>query len=164
MTPAHRRAFREGLERRGIDVDRALTATTLRLLDARESLAQFREHGRVIPERFAAFLDAHLAPLERLTPNVRIHAFGEMVDLLCQDGDLEAALELERFWNAAVRRRSLSLTCAYAMATFPWDDETAFERVRRAHAAVLPPNPGRDEDCRPRARARMPSSSRLRSR
>jgi orotate phosphoribosyltransferase len=76
-----------------------------------------------------------------------VHAFGEMVALLCARGRYDAALHLERLWNELARKLEFSLFCAYPWALFPSSDVAhVFRQVCSEHdhacadaAAPLPP-------------------------
>jgi hypothetical protein len=41
-----------------------------------------------------------------------------MVDMLCQRGQLDAAIKLETLWNGLASRFRLALLCGYAMDRF----------------------------------------------
>ena len=47
-----------------------------------------------------------------------MRAYGEMVDVLWQDGLTSAALRLETLWNELTRTQDFSLLCGYAMRIF----------------------------------------------
>jgi orotate phosphoribosyltransferase len=76
-----------------------------------------------------------------------VHAFGEMVALLCARGRYDAALHLERLWNELARKLDFSLFCAYPWALFPSSAVAhVFRQVCAEHehacadvAAPLPP-------------------------
>jgi len=51
-----------------------------------------------------------------------VHAFGEMVALLCQDGLFDAAVELEGLWNELAARFRFHLFCAYPSRLFASGD------------------------------------------
>jgi PAS domain S-box-containing protein len=91
-------------------------------LDARATLNQFMVDGKPDSKRFHATVGAHV---ERACRGRQlVHAFGEMVALLCEDGAHAAALELEMMWNALARVHRFVLMCAY-----PWN---AFGTAERA--------------------------------
>ncbi|SDF58485.1 orotate phosphoribosyltransferase [Massilia sp. PDC64] len=76
-----------------------------------------------------------------------VHAFGDMMALLCARGRYDAALHLERLWNELARKLDFSLFCAYPWALFPSSDVAhVFRQVCAGHnhacadvAAPLPP-------------------------
>jgi hypothetical protein len=107
--PAHRQAVDELLAERGTDAERARRDGRLTTLDAAESMARFMVGGRPDPDLFAAFVAALVPAAGR-----PVHAFGEMVALLWERGEVVAALELEALWNTAIVEHPIRLLCAYA--------------------------------------------------
>jgi len=68
-----------------------------------------------------------------------VHAFGEMVSVLCERGQHEAALRLEALWNELARRHAFTLFCAYPQALFSHAEHSpVFEHICAAHTHVLP--------------------------
>jgi signal transduction histidine kinase len=62
-----------------------------------------------------------------------------MVDLLWQDGNTEAAIQLERLWNGLARTRAFSLLCAYRLDGFPHAAHgSPFDAVCAEHTHVRP--------------------------
>jgi signal transduction histidine kinase/ActR/RegA family two-component response regulator len=68
-----------------------------------------------------------------------VHAFGEMVSVLCERGLPEAALRLEALWNELAQRHTFTLFCAYPQALFSNAEHSpVFEHICSAHTRVLP--------------------------
>ena len=68
-----------------------------------------------------------------------VRAFGEMVDLLWKDGNIEGAILLEQLWNDLGREYKYSLLCGYSLDNFL--HETGAETFRRVcghHTHALP--------------------------
>jgi len=112
-TPSHRAAFMQRLEGDGIAAEEARQRGQLLLLDADETLARFTPGGMPEWQSFHALLGGVIAKLRLEHPSVR--AYGEMVDLLWQRGEREAAIRLEEFWNDLAGLQTFSLLCAYYM-------------------------------------------------
>ena len=112
-TPSHRAAFVQRLEGSGIAAEEALQRGQLLLLDADETLARFAPGGMPEWQSFHALIGGVIAKLRLEYPTVR--AYGEMVDLLWQRGEREAAIRLEEFWNDLAGLQTFSLLCAYYM-------------------------------------------------
>ena len=112
-TPSHRAAFMQQLEGDGIAAEEARQRGQLLLLDADETLARFTPGGMPEWQSFHALLGGVIAKLRLEHPSVR--AYGEMVDLLWQRGEREAAIRLEEFWNDLAGLQTFSLLCAYYM-------------------------------------------------
>jgi hypothetical protein len=107
--PAHRHAVEALLVERAVDVDRARRDGRLTTLDADEAMARFLVDGRPDPDLFAAFVAALVPAGGR-----GVSAFGEMVAVLWERGEVAAALELESLWNTALATHPVRLLCAYS--------------------------------------------------
>ena len=67
----------------------------------------------------------------------KMRAFSEMVALLWSQSNPVAALELERLWNALVKRERFSLFCAYPRSCFQNHTEASLQSVCGAHSRML---------------------------
>ena len=131
-TEPHRVAFVAELERRELTWD----PSRFRLLDARDTLALFMDGS--LPD--ATQFQLHIGGvIDDLTHAGRVRAYGEMVDLLCRDGNREGALRLEELWNDLAVDRQFSLLCAYPMGNFFQDAHShIFDEICRRHDHVAP--------------------------
>ncbi|MFL6676235.1 MAG: ATP-binding protein [Massilia sp.] len=111
-------AHRAGLERRFAGLAKAGAGFPDRLvvLDADELLAHFMVGDRVDEQRFNATVGEVVA--QACADGGPVHAFGELVALLCAQGRHEAAVRVEQLWNALARQLSFSLFCAYPWKVF----------------------------------------------
>lgn len=128
----------DALERALIATDGALTATrgNLILLDAADTLAKLTVEGSVSREAFEREIGALIRAAR--SDGSRVAAYGEMVDLLWQAGNVEAALELERLWNDLISEVGFSLLCAYrSEAVAGPEHEHALHEVCHLHSSVL---------------------------
>ncbi len=107
----------------------------LTLLDARPTLDGFMVEGWPDEDRFMRTVGT---VLEACAGGGRtVHAFGEMVALLCADGKFEAALQLETLWTALARKLSFNLFCAYPSQVFADSEQGAvFQEICNAHDHV----------------------------
>jgi hypothetical protein len=143
-TAAHRAAFTQHLEAAGVDLDKAGGEGRLVLLDAQETLAEFLVDGRPDPTRFDSVIGCLIRSLSDAGHPVR--AYGEMVGVLWDAGQVNAAIELEELWDGLVRRLPFSLYCAYPASSVDRDDHTvALGEVCRLHSEVIGRPPGRAE-------------------
>ena len=112
-TESHRNGLLQGLQARGVDTPGAEEHGRLVLLDAAEVLSTFMEDAGPNRERFLSAI----APLIRCAEDKhqRVVVFGEMVALLCAEGRINAAIELERLGNELVQTHSVYIRCAYPM-------------------------------------------------
>jgi signal transduction histidine kinase/ActR/RegA family two-component response regulator len=137
-TPAHRKAFSDGLQAKGFDVERACAGGRLALLDARETLATFMSGNMPDWERFKAQMGPVVSGCGAAGA-AQVRAYGEMVDLLWRDGNPQAAIRLEEYWNDLGLLHPFSLLCAYVMGNFYKEAHAAeFQKVCAAHSHVVP--------------------------
>lgn len=93
-----------------------------------------------------------------------VRIYGDMAPLLCEEGNLSAALTLEDLWNDLAETHPFSLLCAYALGTFDREESTAVLRTLcHQHTAVIPSESYSklsDPDDRLRAVALLPQEAR----
>jgi hypothetical protein len=111
-TPAHTRAVATALTDAGVDLAAAVDSGLYRTADAASLLASFLVDGMPDPARFEAGVGA-LVREHATRGSGPLHAFGEMVALLWDDGAVTAALELEALWNGLLSEQPFSLLCGY---------------------------------------------------
>jgi PAS domain S-box-containing protein len=152
-TSAHQHRLDAVLHARGLDLTIARAESRYVTLDASATLAKVMVDGTLDGERFREVIGGAVrragAGLGR-----RVHAFGEMVTLLWNDGRREAALALEALCSELASQRRFSILCAYPIGVFGRPaDEVAFQQICREHSAVVPAESytalnGRDERLR----------------
>lgn len=134
-TAAHRAALESALAAAGLSVEDLIRSGRYRSLDAAETLAAFMLGER--PDR-AAFESVIGAALDDLAGDGPVHAFGEMVALLWDTGDVAAAIELESLWNDLAEDHTFSLYCAYAMSSLELSGDLAAAKcVCDRHSGVM---------------------------
>jgi PAS domain S-box-containing protein len=101
-------------------------------LDAEETLARFMDGEYPDAGRFEAVVGRLVEDACARGANVR--AFGEMVAVLCERGQYDAALRLEQLWNDLARRLRFSLFCAYPWQLFKTAEQAqAFQLICSEH-------------------------------
>lgn len=128
--------FAEALRAEGIDLEAAERNGRFQALDARELLARFMVGGVPDPARFAATVGAVIE--QAAVDGHHVAIYGEMVALLCADGDGASAIALEDLWNDLALVHSFALLCAYPLHAFDDSLRAAFKRICSQHAAVIP--------------------------
>ena len=135
-TPSHRAAVREALVARGHAVDELTRNGHYLALDASDTLAAFMQSGELDPAQFASLMGGVLDGAASSGGPVR--AFGEMVALLWDAGNIDAAIELESMWNDLAAQHSFALFCAYAMCSLETSgDLAATKQVCDRHSEVI---------------------------
>ena len=137
-TQAHRDAIEVRLRREGIDCERLRKSGHYLPFDAAEMLSSISDGTELDADRFEAAVGGLLDRL--LARGCRVRAFGEMVALLWEAGNVAGAIELESLWNALARTRRFSLYSAYPMASLAaGGDVTATSQLCEHHSYVLAP-------------------------
>jgi hypothetical protein len=135
--PEHRAAFERSLAASGAQPAAALERGQLSFLDAQATLDEFMRDGMPDWTLFHEAVGGTIAELRLQFPTVR--AYGEMVDVLWQDGERDAAIRLEEFWNELARLQTFSLFCAYFMDNL---EQGAYggplECVCKVHTHLIP--------------------------
>jgi len=138
-TAAHREAIRERLTAAGHDFDLACREGEIFCIDAHQALDTFMVNGMPDEVLFRRQIGGLLEQVLRGRSNQQIFAYGEMVDVLWQDGNPEAAHQLEAYWNRLREEYNFVLLCGYAMSNFNDANAAAgLTEVCRAHSHVVP--------------------------
>ncbi len=136
-TPAHREALEKELQSQGLDPAALRAQEQYFPLDAAETLSSFMVDGEPDKKRFlqtASPLITRAAQGGR-----RVRAFGEMVALLWAEGNGDAAITLEQFWNDLAGTHSFCLFCAYPMNGFCGTaNGEPFTHICHKHSRVIP--------------------------
>ena len=137
-TGEHRAALRAALP--ADIVDRATAEGRFVDLDADQALAGFMRRGVPDPILFDRTVGATIRA-QASAPGA-LHAWGEMVSLLWDQGNLIGTLRLEQLWTELQRRVAFDLVCGYRIEDQSSDDS----------AAGSP----RSATCTPRSQRRQP--------
>jgi hypothetical protein len=106
-----------GLGASGCPVNEAALSGRLVVLDAATTLAKFFRNSRPVADRFEDTLGKLVARLcDQSGKPLRI--YGEMVDILAEQGDFVSATDLERLLNELGTKYPLRLLCGYASGHF----------------------------------------------
>jgi len=135
-TEAHRLAFEAELVGAGIDVTRTAREGTVLWLDAAQTLSELIDEGGLDPVAFRIVVGDIVRQAQQTGRPVR--AYGEMVALLWDAGEVLAAIELEKLWNGLRRELSFALWCGYHTKSVAGDeDANALRKVCELHTAVV---------------------------
>ncbi|MFM0732735.1 ATP-binding protein [Paraburkholderia sediminicola] len=144
-TAQHLAALTSWLDARRVQQTQRRLGDAVTLLDAQATLDGFMVDGWPDEALFAATVGAVVANAAQA--GQPLHAFGEMVAVLCDQGLGEAALRLEQLWNRLGERYRFALFCAYPGSAFPRAEDTQlFRHICHAHQRVLPSVALRDAD------------------
>jgi len=133
---AHRLGIGRELGARGVDVAATVAAGDLLLVDAEGTLASLMAGGSIDGQRYHEGLGNVVSRLLRGRPGP-IRIFGDMVDLLWQREDYEAAIRIELLSNELAARHPISVICGYSMGHF-LKTARRLEVVTALHGRVHP--------------------------
>lgn len=108
-----RGGIRQQLALRGMELDQLQASGQLLWLDADAVLAQLLHEKNISDAAFAEIVEQKIQRMLGRFGAVR--TYGEMVDLLWQDGNYKGVLSLERLWDKLVRQYRLSVFCGYQL-------------------------------------------------
>lgn len=133
-TEQHMRLITERLAAAGWDDQELLVA-----IDADATLTKIMDGLHPSAFAFERVVGGLIDELSARFPERRVRAFGEMVNILCERGQRDAAVELEELWNQLARTRNFALLCAYRLDVFDRAAQVeTLPSVCRLHTHVTP--------------------------
>jgi MEDS: MEthanogen/methylotroph, DcmR Sensory domain len=138
-TAEHGARFAEALEAEGLDPAALAAQGQLTVRDSHETLATLMEGDAPSPLRFERIIGGVIDEVSARFPDETIRAFGDMVDVLSERGQREAALALEELWNGLARTRRFALFCSYRLDIFDLEVQAlTLPSVFEAHSVARP--------------------------
>ena len=135
-TEAHRGAFEQEIVAAGLDLAQVRKNGTYIALDAAKTMSMFMINGSIDSDAFHRIIGG--AVREGVESGRQVRAYGEMVALLWDAGQVPAAIELETLWNDLGRELPFSLFCAYPRASVEGSEHSAsLDLVCHLHSSVL---------------------------
>jgi DNA-binding NarL/FixJ family response regulator len=137
VTEPHRRRLLQILKDQGVATATAVEQGRFVHLEATETLSTFMQDGEISQTRFFSIFGRiiHNAEMVNALMHKRILVFGEMVAVLCERGQVEAVIQLERMWNELARTRSFYLLCGYPVSEVR--DGGLYEKICAEHSTVF---------------------------
>lgn len=138
-TPSHTETIVRELAARGLNVDELRTTGELQFFDAQKMLASFMCGGLPDPVLFRSNLGDAIEKLCAGRTPCPIRAYGEMVDLLWQEGNVDGAIKVEILWNQLAATYDFALLCGYAVGHFYKETrDPRYQEVIEQHSHVMP--------------------------
>ena len=136
-TESHRENLLPRLQSYDVDVRAAIEQGRYVALDAADALSMFMING--MPDRvqfFKAFDSLIRAIRNTAKEHRRIAVFGECVDLLCSQGNAEAAIQMERLGNQ-LNANDVDILCGYSLPDTRREmDRKTSQRICAEHSVV----------------------------
>jgi anti-sigma regulatory factor (Ser/Thr protein kinase) len=140
-TETHRHLLETELADAGLDPAECRLDGSLVFLEAGATMSQFVAHGTVDHDGFRRVVGSVVRRAADTGKPIR--AYGEMVALLWEAGNVPAAIELERAWNELAQEVPFALVCGYRSESVQGDElADALETVCRLHSSVVSDAPG----------------------
>jgi PAS domain S-box-containing protein len=134
---AHLGEIEHHISSHGIDLQAARRRGQYVAFEGEQLLSQLIVDGHVNRDVFFEVAGQAVADACNAYPRVRV--FGELVAMLCKQGNYAAAQALESLWNELGTKQSFALYCAYPMSCFNSSQHSeAFARACACHARVIP--------------------------
>ncbi len=135
-TPEHIDAFLTALPRAD---DSEPRSRALVCLDAQSTIERYMIDERPDWRRFEQTVGAAVRAARRSVRSRGVRVYGEMVGLLWQVGQVEAAAHVESFWNRLLADDGFTLFCGYPIDVFGTHFRMReVEALLRSHNHVLP--------------------------
>lgn len=132
--PRHWDIIARGLKARGCDLVDALKTERIVALDAATTARAVSRNQMPDATRFAEVVGRLVRKLSVDRP---LAIYGEAVEVLAEEGNLKAAVELEELWNGLSEQTPFRLMCGYSSAHFAVPStETNLHQVCKAHTHV----------------------------
>ena len=143
-TAKHARLVRERLASSGWDARRIDELGLLVGVDAEATLEQVMDGLSPDGAAFERVIGGLVDELAARFPDTTVRVYGELVDILCERGQQDAAVALEELWNRLARTRSFVLLCGYRLDVF--DRTSQVETLREVCKLHTHVDPGPDAD------------------
>jgi hypothetical protein len=133
-TPVQRAAIVRELVAQSLDVAHLLRSDDLILLDAKDTLSVIMVDGQPDAAAFKRTMRRVIIRARRGRPDCTARIYGQMVDVLWQTDEHDAAIRLEMLWNKLADTHAFSLLCGYAVGCFY---KAAFAGICDLHTHVV---------------------------
>ncbi|HYJ76807.1 MAG TPA: MEDS domain-containing protein [Kineosporiaceae bacterium] len=130
----HREALDSALAGAGVNLNAEYRSGRLVPVDVEQSLAMFMTPTGPDPDLFRSTIGSTIELARRRTGSV--NAYGELVGVLAERGDLPAALAVEALLDAMLQAHPFQLLCGYPREIVR-DITPAFDSICTAHEAVV---------------------------
>jgi MEDS: MEthanogen/methylotroph, DcmR Sensory domain len=138
-TESHRDSLLPRLQAFGVDIGVAIEQGRYVALDVVDALATFMRNGMPDPKRFMKVFDQLILTAAKATKakHPRVAIFGEGVQLLCAQGNAEAAIQMEKLGNQLIEAYDVDILCGYFPLRIAGGiDDHVFQRICAEHSAV----------------------------
>jgi hypothetical protein len=138
-TAAHWEAFRPRLEAEGVDVKAAQGRGQLTVVDADELLPRFMKDAMPDAPVFLGLAADVIANARAEARYPKVRWWGEMVNLLWEQGNVAASMSLEDQFDRLAKHHEIAIFCSFVMDNFHSDVHTRLlPRLGTNHSHLIP--------------------------
>ena len=138
-TLTHWNVFRPRLEAGGVDVDAAQERGQLTVVDADEILPRFMRDAMPDPPALRRAFGDVLGQARAGGSYQKVRAWGEMVNVLWERGDVAASMNLEDLFDQLNKTVDIVMFCSFLMDNFDGDvHEIMLPRLGMNHSHLIP--------------------------
>jgi len=136
-TLPHWNTFQKRLEADGVDVHAARERGQLTVVDAHELLPRFMRDAMPDPQVFQSVISEIFGQARGSYQKMR--AWGELVDVLWERGDVAASMNLEDLFDQLNKKIGIAMFCSYLMDNFNGDVQAhMLPRLGTNHSHLIP--------------------------
>jgi len=137
-TASHRRGILRRLQEEAVNIESAVEQGLFIEADAIETLASFIEQGAIAVDRLTSVANRLIAQArDAARDQSRIAICGELAPTLLAQGNAEAAIQVEHYFDDIVVQQSIDVLCGYVLGTFSNNrSDRIVERICAEHSAV----------------------------
>ena len=138
-TQSHQDSLVQRLQSRGVDCTAAMQQGRYIAFDVAQFLPTLMVNDRIDPVRFLKLTGDLFAAATKAIKGQdrRIAACGEGTSTLCEQGKVDAAIELEHLWDELAKTRNVDILCGYLSNTLSQEFQNRlYEKLCREHSAV----------------------------
>jgi DNA-binding NarL/FixJ family response regulator len=137
-TKLHRDGLLPRLQTYGLDIGTVIEQGRYFALDAADTLSTFMLNGMPDLVRFLKLFGDLVVTASKAAKadEARVAIFGEMCNLLWAQGNVEAAIQVEKLGNRLVQTYDLDILCGYSLGSVQGMDSHVLQRICAEHSAV----------------------------
>jgi hypothetical protein len=138
-TAAHWEAFRPRLEAEGVDVNAAQNRGQLTIVDADELLPTFMRDAMPDAPVFLGLAGEVIAKARGEAAYPRVRWWGEMVNVLWEQGNIAASMSLEDQFDRLAKHHEIAIFCSFVMDNFKSEVHSRLlPRLAQNHSHLIP--------------------------
>ena len=138
-TESHRNSLLRSLQAQGLDIDAAVEEGRYIAVHAADTLSTYMVEGSPDPVRYIEAFRSLIMRAEKAAKaeRPRVAVYGEGVHLLWAQGNVEAAIQVEKLCNQLTRLYDMDIYCGYSLGSVPGGmDSHLFRQIRAEHSAA----------------------------